>query len=110
MLHNRRLIMDIHIREGMRTTFITQQQRIALTIVTRIVRLLSYTHQTTVRVLTMSGRDTFADNGTTGILTQMNHLRTRIRLLVIIRHRHTVEFSRGIISSQNAGRVFPRNS
>ena len=54
----------------------------------------------------MSGRDTFADNGTTGILTQMNHLRTRIRLLVIIRHRHTVEFSRGIISSQNAGGYF----
>ena len=33
MLHNRRLIMDIHIREGMRTALITQQQRVALAIV-----------------------------------------------------------------------------
>ena len=110
MLHNRRLIMDIHIREGMRTALVTQQQRVALTIVTRIIRLLSYTHQAPVRVLTMSGRDTLADNGTTGILTQMNHLRTRIRLLVVVRHRHTVEFRRRVISRQNTGRVFPRNS
>ena len=110
MLHNRRFIMDIHIRESMRTALITQQQRVALTIVTRIIRLLSYTHQATVRVLTMSGRNTFADNRTASILTQMNHLRARIRLLVVIRHRHTIEFSRRVISRQNTGRVFPRNS
>ena len=58
----------------------------------------------------MSGRNTFADNRTAGILTQMNHLRARIRLLVVIRHCHTIEFSRRVISRQNTGRVFPRNS
>ena len=67
-------------------------------------------HQSPIAILAMTGRDTLGYDRTFRILTQMNHLRTRIRLLVVVRHRHTVEFSRRVISRQNTGRVFPRNS
>ena len=109
MLYNRRFIVNIHVRECMGTTFATQKQRIALTIVTGIFCFLGYTHQTTIRVLALTCTDTLTYNGTTGILTDVNHLGTRIGLLVVIRYSYRIEFGYRVVSGQDTARIFPRN-
>ena len=39
----------------------------------------------------------------------MNHLRARIRLLVIVRHGDGVKLADGIVACEDAARIFPRN-
>ena len=55
VFHHCRFIVNIHIRESMRTAFISQQERITLAIITGIIRFLRHTYQPTIGVLTMSG-------------------------------------------------------
>ena len=93
----------------MRTAFIAQQQGVALAIVAGIVRLLGYTHQPTIRILAPSGRNTFADNSTAGILSKMNHLCTGICLLIVVGDRHTVKFRRRVVTGKDARGIFPGN-
>lgn len=98
--------MDIHVGKRMRTALIAQQQGVALAIVAGIVRFLGNAHQTAVRVLAPSGGDTLADDSAAGILSEMNHLRTGICLLVIIGYRHAVKLCRRVIARKDAGRIF----
>ena len=58
----------------------------------------------------MSRRDTFRDDRTLGITPDMNHLRARIRLLIIIGHGHRIEFPDRVITRQDAAGIFPGNS
>ena len=109
MFHYRCLIMNIHIWESMCTALISQQQRVTLAVITSVIRFLRYTDQSAIRILAVTGRNTFADNCTTGILTEMNHLRTCIRLLVVISHSHRIKFCCRIITCQDTGRIFPGN-
>lgn len=89
----------------MRTAFVAKQQGVALAVITGIVRFLCHAHQATVRVLTLSGRDTFAHNGTPGILAQMNHFCSRVCLLMVIGYCHTIEFCRRIVAGKDARRI-----
>ena len=57
----------------------------------------------------MSGRDTLTYNRTAGILAQVNHLRTGIRLLVVVCHSYGIEFGCRVVTCQDAGRIFPGN-
>ena len=93
----------------MRTAFVAKQQGVALAVITGIVRFLCHAHQATVRVLTLSGRDTFAHNGTPGILAQMNHFCSRVCLLMVIGYCHTIEFCRRIVAGKDARRILPGN-
>ena len=47
----------------------------------------------------MTCGDTLRDDGTLGVLTDMDHLGTRIGLLVVVRYRHTVELSHRVVAS-----------
>ena len=80
-----------------------------MTIITSIIRFLGYANQTTIGVLTLSGRNSLTYNRTAGILSKMYHLRTGICLLVIIGYRHAVKLCRGVIARKNTGRIFPGN-
>ena len=89
------------------TAFISQQERVTLAIITGIIRFLGHTYQPTIGVLTMSGGDTFTYNRTAGVLAQMNHFRSGISLLIVVRYSYGIEFSGRVIARQNTGRVFP---
>lgn len=51
------------------TASASPEQRVTLAVITGIVCFLSHTYQTTIRVLALSGTDSFTNNGTTGIST-----------------------------------------
>ena len=109
MLHHCSFVMDIHIGEGVCTAFVTQQERITLTVVTRIVSLRANAYQATVGVLAPSGRNPFTNDSRTGVLSDVDHLRTRIGLLVVIGYSHTVKLSNRIVTRQDTRRIFPRD-
>ena len=99
MLHRSRRIRDDHIGESMRSALIAEQEAVALAVVTRIDGFRSHLHESAVRILAVSGGDTFGDNTATGVLADMNHLRARIGLLVVVRHRHRVKLRRRVIAA-----------
>ena len=57
----------------------------------------------------MTGRNTFRHDRTFRILTQVDHLRSGICLLVIVGYSNRIELSDRIIAGQDATRVFPGN-
>ena len=101
--------MGIHIWEGMRSAITTQQQGVAGTVVAGIVGIGCGTNQTTIGILAMTSRDTLRDDGTLGVLTHVNHLGTRISLLIVVGNSHTVELSHRVVTTQDAGRILPGN-
>ena len=58
--------------------------------VTGAFRTGGHLYQSPIAILAMTGRDTLGYDRTFRILTQMDHLRTRIGLLVIIGHGNRV--------------------
>ena len=110
MLEHGCIVMGIHIWEGMRSTIATQQQGVAGTVVAGIIGIGCSTNQTTIGVLAMTCRDTLRDDGTLGVLTHVNHLGTRISLLIVVGNSHTVELSYRVVATQDAGRILPCNS
>ena len=87
----------------------TQQQTVALAMVTGTFRTRRYFHQATVTVLAMTGRNTFRHDRTFRILTQVDHLRSGICLLVIVGYSNRIELTDRIIAGQDTTRVFPGN-
>ena len=102
-------VRDDHVREGVRTAFIAQEERVALAVVAGVLGVKTHLDESAVRVLAMSGGDTFGDDARAGVLTDVDHLRACVRLLVVIGERYGVELRGGIIAFEDAGRVFPRD-
>ena len=57
----------------------------------------------------MTGRDTLRNNRRLGIPSDMNHLRSRVGLLIIVGNSDGIEFRRTVIATKNARGVFPRD-
>ena len=107
MFENARFVAALDVRPSVGTTFVTQQQRVALRIVTRVLGFGGNPHQTTITILTMTGRNTFRYDGTTGVLAQVNHFGARVGLLVVVGHGNGVELAHGVVAQKHAARVFP---
>ena len=69
----------------------------------------THLYQSAVGVLAMSRRDTFGDDTTARVLADMNHLRTGICLLVVIRNCNGVELGGRVIALEDTRRIFPGN-
>ena len=110
MLEHGCVVMGIHIWEGMCSTIAAQQQGVAGTVVARIVGIGRGTNQPSIGVLAMTSRNTLRDDGTLGVLTHVNHLGTRISLLIVVGNSHTVELSYRVITTQDARRILPSDS
>ena len=91
----------------MRATSRTEQQAVALAVVARALGPGRNLHQTPVAVLTVPGGDTLRYDGTAGVAAEVNHLRAGVRLLVIVRNRHGVEFPDGIVAGEDTAGIFP---
>lgn len=86
-------VLHFDVREGVGSTAITQQHRIALGVVAGIVCTFVDLHQATVGVLAIACRDAFADDGAAGILAQVNHLGASVGLLLALSESDRVELT-----------------
>src|SRR5439155_18495429 len=57
VLHLRRAVLDVEIRERMGAALVSNEQRIALRVVAGTVGLAAYSNEPTIRVLSVSCRD-----------------------------------------------------
>ncbi len=58
----------------------------------------------------MTSGDTLRNDSTLGILTHVNHLGTRISLLIVVGYGNAVELSHRVIATQDARRILPSDS
>ena len=107
MLQDGRAIAAIDLGEGVCTTLIANQERVALRVVAGIFRPLCHAHQATIGILALAGRDTLRDDTRTGVAADVNHLRAGIGLLEVVGHGHRVEFAHRVIPQQHATRILP---
>ena len=110
MLHLCRWVRHFQVRERVSPAFISQKQRVTLREIPSILTVFHHLHPSPVRVGTISRRNTFRYNPTTGIIPDMNHLSPRISLLVIVSYGHGVKFADRSVSLQYCTRVFPSYS
>ena len=84
----------LHVGESVCAAFIAQEQRVALAVVACVGGVGSDLDESAVGILTMPRADTLAHDTRAGILAKVNHLRARVRLLVVVGYRHGVELRR----------------
>ena len=107
VLHPRRGVPHLDVRERVRAACVAQQQGIALGEVPGVHRILLHLHQSAVGVLAdpaeiPSRRSCF------GVLSDVDHLRAGVGLLTVVRHRHRIELPDRVVAEQQHARDISR--
>ena len=110
MLEDGRVVMHIHIREGMSTAVGAKEQRVARRIIAGIVGCCGSSYQSAIGVLGVSGRDALRNDGRLGVTPDVNHLCTGVSLLIVVGDGHRIELGLRIVTPQYAGGIFPSDS
>src|SRR6185503_20488681 len=95
------------VRERMGAALVADQHRVALREVARAVGPLEDPDRAAVGVLAVAGRDALGDDRAAGVLPDVDHLRPRVGLLVVVRQGHGVELPDRVVALQDAARVLP---
>ena len=103
------VVLHLDIRKGMCAALIANQHGITLRVVTCTLSGWCDPHQTAIAAVRASRRNTFADDGTARIFSEMNHFRARVCLLKIVSNSHRIKFTDRIIPTQNTRWIFQRN-
>src|SRR4029079_6560053 len=109
VLHGRRRVRDVDVRERVRAALVPDQHRVALRVVAGVGGALADLHGAAVRVLPEPGGDALRDDRAPGVLPDVDHLRAGVRLLVVVREGHRVELADRVVAEQEAARVLPRD-
>src|ERR1019366_6235471 len=80
---------------------------IALRVVTRAGGGFENLDAAAISVFSVSGRDTLADDGGSGVLADVDHLGAGVGLLPVIGQGDGVELADGVIADQQAARILP---
>src|SRR5439155_5083922 len=102
-------LLDLAVRERERGARRTDQEGVALAVIARVRRTLVDLHPAAVRVPAVSGGDAFGDDRAAGVLPDVEHLRARVGLLVVVHERDGVELAHGVVALEDAARVLPRD-
>ena len=98
MFHYGSVVENVYIGESVRAAVAAHEQRVTLRVVAAAGSLGGYLHQSAVRVLGISGRNTLRDNGRRRVLAEMYHLGARVGLLAVAGHGHGVKLAARIVA------------
>src|SRR5437588_6092468 len=110
MLHACARVPHVYVGERVRAAFVADQQGVALRIISRSGRTFQNLHLAPIGVLTMSGGDALRHDGAAGILADVDHLRSGISLLIVVRERDGIELAYRVVALKNAAGIFPSDS
>ena len=82
------VVVDVHVGEGVGAALTAQQEGVAGRIVACSISLLTHPDESSVGVLRLACRDALGDDGGTGVLADVYHLRAGVGLLMIVGDRH----------------------
>src|SRR3989475_6413829 len=115
-LRGRRLVLELggglvhlDIGERVRPALVAEKEGVALGVVPRVHGSLVDLDAAPVRVLTEPGADPLRDDRAPGVLPDVEHLRPRVRLLVVVHDRDGVKLSHGVVPLEDAAGVLPRD-
>ena len=91
----------------MRAAFVAEEERIALRVIARVLGRLHDLHLAAIRILPMAGGDPFRHDRRARVLSDVNHLRAGVGLLIVVRQRDRIELTDRVVALQNAARIFP---
>ena len=91
------------------TAAVGEQEAIALRVVAGILRIGADVDEPAVAILALASADTLRDDAATGVLPEVDHLRTGIGLLEVVRDSDGVEFGDGVIPLEHTAGVLPRD-
>src|SRR5947199_389469 len=103
----RSLIPSILVPSVARGARRADQEGIALAVVAGVRGALVDLHAPAVRVPAVAGGDAFRDDRAAGVLPDVQHLRARVGLLVVVHERDGVELADRVVSLEDAARVLP---
>src|SRR3990172_1540069 len=109
VLHAGRRVAHLDVGHGVGATLVAYQQGIAAGEVPRAGGRGHDLHEPAVGVLPVAGGDPLCDDPAAGVLADVRHLRTGVRLLVVVDERHGVELADGVIALENHAGVLPGN-
>ena len=107
MLHRRRRVAHVNVREGVRPAAVADQHRVALGVVARPVGLRHHLDLAPVAVLPAAGADPLRDDRGPGVLPEVDHLGAGVGLLHPVGHRHRVELAHGVVALEDDAGVLP---
>ena len=98
VLHHRRIVLHVHVGEGVRAALVAQKERVARAVVAGPLGPAAHTHQSAIGVLAASGADTLGDDGAASPASEMYHLGASVGLLVMVGNGHAVEFGLAVVA------------
>src|ERR1700730_2971013 len=107
VLHARRRVLHLDVREGMGAALITDEKRVALGVVACSPGVLQYLHLPSVGVLPVACRDTLRDDRAARVVPDVNHLGAGVGLLIIVCKGYQIELAHRILTLQNAAWILP---
>src|SRR5690348_3128259 len=109
VLDDRSGVLHFHVREGVRTALLADQDGIAAGVVARVHRALLHLDQSAIAVLAAAGADALRYDLGFGITADVDHLGAGIGLLEMVGQRHRMELADRTVTAQHATRIFPGN-
>jgi len=82
-----RVVANLDVGEGVRATFVADQQRVALRVVPRILGFGENLDHPAIAVVRTPGGDAFRDDAAARVLADVDHLRAGVGLLSVISQR-----------------------
>ncbi len=108
VLDARRRVLHFQVGERVRAALVAQQHRVALRIVARTRCALQNLHRAAIGVLPVAGRNALRNNRAARVLSDVDHLGARVRLLIVVRQRHRIKFAHRVVAQQQAARDISR--
>src|SRR2546422_107839 len=115
-LRGRRLVLELggglvhlDVRERVRAALVAEEEGVALGVVPRVHGPLVDLDAAPVRVLPEPRADPLRDDRAPRVLPDVEHLRARVRLLVVVHDRDGVELADGVVPLEDAAGVLPRD-
>src|SRR3546814_8717280 len=85
----------------MGATLVADQQGITLRVIPGFMSILAHFHQSAIRVIADTGRNSFRHDPASGVLSQMDHFSTRIGLLMFVGYCYGIKFTHGMVTLQD---------
>src|SRR6266566_1593944 len=109
VLHDRRAVAHVDVREGVRPALVADEHRVTLRVVPRALGTLHDFYEPAIGVLPAARRNSFRHDRRARVLAEVNHLRAGVSLLLVARYRDRVELTDRVVALENAAGILPRD-
>src|SRR3972149_4685058 len=109
VLHLGRRFLHLDVREGEGGAVGANQEGVALGVVPGVLRAFEDAHLAAIGVPSTACGNPLRDDRRAGVLSEVDHLRSCVRLLAVVRHGDGIELPDRVVPLEDTARVLPRD-